>query len=153
MEEGPAPHSQTFGGVALCLGVLCVLLVSTILPLCVYCEYVHHKDIIIWNLERCRLSKHVLLSTVNTALSEHNTNLVRELEQLTDEHISLLAANQDLMNLYCKLSVANHILQSDYIKVSTENQQLKAERMNLSGDRDGLNWTHGGHISVEDFPS
>ncbi|XP_035601856.1 C-type lectin domain family 4 member F-like isoform X3 [Oncorhynchus keta] len=125
VEEGPAPHSQTFGGVAFCLGVLCVLLVSTILPLCVY---------------------------FSTALSEHNTNLVRELEQLTDEHISLLAANQDLMNLYCKLSVANHILQSDYIKVSTENQQLKAERMNLSRERDGLNWTLGVIFQLKNFP-
>ncbi|XP_029595846.1 CD209 antigen-like protein B isoform X2 [Salmo trutta] len=150
--EGPAPHSQHFGGLAVCLGVLCVLLVSAILPLCVYCEYVDHKDTIIWTLERCRLSKHVLLSTVSTALSEHNMNLVRELEQLTDEHISLLAANQDLMNLYCKLSVANHILQSDYINVSTENQQLKAERMNLSRDRDGLNWTLGVIFQLNNFP-
>lgn len=127
-------------------------MVSAILPLCVYCEYVDHKDTIIWTLERCRLSKHVLLSTVSTALSEHNIHLVRELEQLTDEHISLLAANQDLMNLYCKLSVANHILQSDYINVSTENQQLKAERMNLSRDRDGLNWTLGVIFQLKNFP-
>ncbi|XP_045073194.1 C-type lectin domain family 4 member F-like [Coregonus clupeaformis] len=125
VKDGPPPHSQPFRGVAVCLGVLCVLLVLTSIPFCVY---------------------------FSTSLSEHNTNLVKELEQLTDDHISLLAANQDLMNLYCKLSEANHILQSDYINVSTENQQLKAERMNLSRDRDGLNWTLGVIFQLKKFP-
>ncbi|CDQ69660.1 unnamed protein product [Oncorhynchus mykiss] len=55
-------------------------------------------------------------SCLSTALSEHNTKLVRELEQLTDVRAFLLAANQDLTNLNSNLSTANHILRCDYSK-------------------------------------
>ncbi|CAB1334370.1 unnamed protein product [Coregonus sp. 'balchen'] len=104
-----------------------------------------------WNAESCSMQNRWICE-ISISLSEHSAHLVKELEQLTDDHISLLAANQDLMNLYCKLSAANHILQSDYINVSTENQQLKAARMNLSRDRDGLNWTLGVIFQLKNFP-
>ncbi|XP_055783890.1 CD209 antigen-like protein C [Salvelinus fontinalis] len=125
VDERPALHSQPLRGVAVCLGVLCVLLVSAIIGLYVY---------------------------FSTALSEHNTKLVRELEQLTDAHAFLLAANQDLTNLNSNLSTAIHILRSDYSNVSTANQHLAAEKEALSRERDRLKWNLSFIYQFEDFP-
>ncbi|XP_045082570.1 C-type lectin domain family 12 member B-like [Coregonus clupeaformis] len=125
VDEMPALHSQPFRGVAVCLGVVCVLLLSAIIGLCVY---------------------------FSTAFSEHNTKLVRELEQLTDARTFLLAANQVLTNLNSNLSIANHILQSDYSNVSTANQRLVAEKEEVSRERDRLNWTLRVIYQFEDFP-
>nr|XP_029535544.1 C-type lectin domain family 12 member B-like [Oncorhynchus nerka]XP_029535545.1 C-type lectin domain family 12 member B-like [Oncorhynchus nerka]XP_029535546.1 C-type lectin domain family 12 member B-like [Oncorhynchus nerka] len=125
VDERPALHSQPFRGVAVCLGVLCVLLVSAIIGLYVY---------------------------FSTALSEHNTKLVRELEQLTDVRAFLLASNQDLTNLNSNLSKANHILRCDYSKVSTANQRLAAEKEALSRERDRLNWNLRYIYQFENFP-
>ncbi|XP_029573814.1 C-type lectin domain family 12 member B-like isoform X2 [Salmo trutta] len=125
VDERPALHSQPFRVVAVCLGVLCVLLVSAIIGLYVY---------------------------FSTALSEHNTKLVRELEQLTDACAFLLAANQDLTNLNSNLSTANHIMQSDYSNVSTANLRLAAEKEALSRERDRLNWSLRFIYQFEDFP-
>uniref|UniRef100_A0A674CY08 C-type lectin domain-containing protein n=1 Tax=Salmo trutta TaxID=8032 RepID=A0A674CY08_SALTR len=66
VDERPALHSQPFRVVAVCLGVLCVLLVSAIIGLYVYCEYSDYSNV----------------STANLRLAAEKEALSRERDRL-----------------------------------------------------------------------
>ncbi|KAM4600403.1 uncharacterized protein ACJ7VT_020346 [Polymixia lowei] len=121
--------------VALCLGILCIILVSAIVALCVYRAKIIH---------------------------ENNAQLVSDLKQLNDNHTALLVANQNLTNLVNNLSSTNDnfrkehsnltnlmdnlnrdydILQSKNKNLTTENQQLKIQIEIKHREKNDLNLT------------
>nr|XP_046172292.1 C-type lectin domain family 9 member A-like [Oncorhynchus gorbuscha] len=100
VDEKSALHSQPFRGPAVCLGLLCALLVSAIIGLCVY---------------------------FSTALSEHNTKLVGELaanQDLMNLNSNLSRANHILQSDYTNVSTTNRRLAAEKEHVSRERDRL-----------------------------
>ncbi|XP_071382908.1 C-type lectin domain family 10 member A-like isoform X2 [Centroberyx affinis] len=122
------PHVQV---VAWCLGILCVILLSAVIALCVYfATAIHERERLVSDLK---------------ADSDNLTNRINNLSSANDE------LRKDYSNLTILIGNRTHgngILESRNKNLTTENLQLKTEKSNLerrienmTGERNELNLT------------
>ncbi|XP_028971645.2 C-type lectin domain family 12 member B-like [Esox lucius] len=93
MDNSPAPHSQPCHGVAVCLGVLCVLLVSAIIGLSVFSTELSEQN------QYLSTANHILQS-YNSNISTANQDLMSDKEELTQERDRLKTNLQVIYQLH-----------------------------------------------------
>ncbi|KAI1886045.1 hypothetical protein AGOR_G00209990 [Albula goreensis] len=108
-----------------CLGVLCALILSVSVALCVYFSVTTHLI---------------------------NTDVMHELELLRDNQSSLITEYQGLKMLYANLTTETEMLESDVKNLSTDYQMLKNAYRNLTAEARAMNWTLERIFQFSNFP-
>ncbi|XP_028971238.2 CD209 antigen-like protein C [Esox lucius] len=85
VDNSPVPHSQPCRGVAVCLGVLCVLLVSAIVGLSVFSTELSEQKQYLMNLNSNLSTAIQILQSNNSNISTANQDLMSDKEELTQE--------------------------------------------------------------------
>ncbi|KAL7841323.1 hypothetical protein SRHO_G00250140 [Serrasalmus rhombeus] len=112
---------------AVCLGILCVLLLTAITVMCV--KFKH-------------------LATQRDQLQQSYNNLTVEKEGLHTTHENVASEKDELQTSYNKLSTDRDQLQTSYNSMKTERDQLKKEKDGLAIERDQLQ-TKNTNLTIE----
>ncbi|CAB1327008.1 unnamed protein product, partial [Coregonus sp. 'balchen'] len=112
------------GVAAVCLGLLCVLLLAGIIGLSVYCKFngvIGHHD-----------------STERNQLQTRYNNLTKERDQLQTSYNTLTKERDQLQTSYNTLTKERDQLQTSYNNLTKERDQLQTSYNNLTKERDQL---------------
>ncbi|XP_052330070.1 uncharacterized protein LOC118377339 isoform X14 [Oncorhynchus keta] len=108
---------RSFGVAALCLGLLCILLLAGIIGMCVNYTGQHSRD------ERDQLQT-------------SNNNLIKERDQLQTSYNNLTKERDQLQTSYNNLTKERDQLQTSYNNLTKERDQLQTSYNNLIKERD-----------------
>ncbi|XP_045069628.1 C-type lectin domain family 10 member A-like [Coregonus clupeaformis] len=123
------------GVAAVCLGLLCVLLLAGIIGLSVYCGVIGHRD----SKERNQLqaSYNNLTEERDQLQTSYNT-LTEERDQLQTSYNTLTEERDQLQTSYNNLTEERDQLQTSYNNLTEERDQLQTSYNNLTEERDQL---------------
>ncbi|XP_038566355.1 C-type lectin domain family 10 member A-like isoform X2 [Micropterus salmoides] len=133
-------RGRCYQQVACCLGILCVILLLSIIAVCVYITTLSHEREN-ENLRREHNNLTVQLENLTqayTVLKSNITNLSAENQNVTSQNTKLSAENQNLTSQNTKLSAENQNLTSQNTKLSAENQNLTSQNTKLSAENQNL---------------
>ncbi|KAJ8373024.1 hypothetical protein AAFF_G00272150 [Aldrovandia affinis] len=120
---------------AVCLGLLCALLLITITALCI-----HYKGTIKDSMEmHCQLSENLtVLKVEREQLQMNYSSLIEEREQLQMNYSSLIEEREQLQMNYSSLIEEREQLQVNYSSLIEEREQLQVNYSSLIAERDQL---------------
>ncbi|KAM9398471.1 uncharacterized protein ACWYII_031034 [Salvelinus alpinus] len=123
------------GVAAVCLGLLCVLLLAGIIGLSVQYSNVSNKS----SAERDQLqTSYNNLTKKRDQLQTSNNNLTTERDQLQTSYNTLTKERNQLQTSYNNLTEERDQLQTSYNNLTKERDQLQTSYNNLTKDRDQL---------------
>ncbi|KAM9398918.1 uncharacterized protein ACWYII_031339 [Salvelinus alpinus] len=118
------------GVAAVCLGLLCVLLLAGIIGLSVYYRVIGHHN----STERDQLqTSYNTLTKKRDQLQTSYNNLTKERYQLQTSYNTLTKERDQLQTSYNNLTKERYQLQTSYNTLNKERDQLQTERVFLSG--------------------
>uniref|UniRef100_A0A4W5QZB8 C-type lectin domain-containing protein n=1 Tax=Hucho hucho TaxID=62062 RepID=A0A4W5QZB8_9TELE len=124
---------RSFGIAALCLGLLCILLLAGIIGLCVNFTGQHYCD------ERDQLqTRNNNLTKERDQLQTINNNLTKERDQLQTSYNNLVKERDQLQTSNNNLTKERDQLQTSYNNLIKERDQLQTSYNNLTKERDQL---------------
>ncbi|XP_071000386.1 CD209 antigen-like isoform X1 [Oncorhynchus clarkii lewisi] len=123
------------GVAAVCLGLLCVLLLAGIIGLAVYYGVSSHRD----STERDLLqASYSLLTKERDQLQTSYNNMTEEKYHLQTSYNSMTEERDQLQTSYSLLTNKRDQLQTSYNKITEEKDQLQTSYNNLTEERDQL---------------
>ncbi|XP_064871431.1 C-type lectin domain family 10 member A-like isoform X2 [Oncorhynchus nerka] len=122
------------GVAAVCLGLLCVLLLAGIIVLSVY--YDNHNST---QIDQLQTSYNTLTKERDQLQTSYNT-LTKERDQLQTSYNTLTKEREQLQTSYNTLTKERDQLQTNYNTLTKERDQLHSDRVFLSGRLSNLSW-------------
>ncbi|XP_072526151.1 uncharacterized protein [Salminus brasiliensis] len=113
---------------AVCLGLLCVLLLAVIVGLSI-----KH------NVERDQLqNSYTNITLERDQLQNSYTNITLEKEQLQNSYTNITLEKEQLQNSYTNITLEKEQLQNSYTNITLEKEQLQNSYTNITLERDKL---------------
>ncbi|XP_046901511.1 C-type lectin domain family 4 member M-like isoform X3 [Hypomesus transpacificus] len=132
------PKRSLSRAAAVCLGLLCALLLAGVVALGVIFTRVK-DDKTIKTMERDQLqTSNAILTRERDQLNTSYTNLTRERDQLQISYTNLTRERDQLQSSYTNLTRERNQLQSSYTNLTSERDQLQTSYTNLTRERDDL---------------
>ncbi|KAL6467106.1 hypothetical protein MHYP_G00249100 [Metynnis hypsauchen] len=128
---------------ALCLGILCVLLLIAITVMCIKFNHLAtQRDQLKMSNNNLTLEKDELQASYNKLttdqLQNKNSNLVIERDQLQTRYTNLTMERDQLQTRYTNLTIERDQLQTSNTNLTMERDQLQTSNTNLTMERDQL---------------
>ncbi|KAI4891876.1 hypothetical protein NFI96_000846, partial [Prochilodus magdalenae] len=144
------PGSRCCGPAAVCLGLLCVLLLAALTVL--WMKFTVDRDqlqtnktnLTIETIERDQLqTSYTNLAKERDQLQTSYTNLTKERDQLQTSYTNLTIERDQLQTSYTNLTKERDQLQTSYTNLAKEKEQLQTSYTNLTKEREQLQKDRG----------